>query len=136
VTSALPPSLYKIPAEPFFLPTPSSPPLSPSLALAGVDATTPSLCSRTPAVETLPARSSTTARHREVRRRTVGVRLSFNGAPPVPTRCLSFAVHPRVREARPRSTPATVPTSFVVIRSPKVEENENHLNSFLKLCLN
>jgi hypothetical protein len=27
--------LYKIPAEPFFLPTPSSPPLSPSLALAG-----------------------------------------------------------------------------------------------------
>jgi hypothetical protein len=95
---------------------------------------TPLLCSRTPIVETLPARSSTTARHREVRRRTVGARLSFNGAPPVPTRGSSFAVRPRVREAHPRSTPATVPMPFAVICSPKVEDNP--LIYFLSHVLN
>jgi hypothetical protein len=66
---------------------------------------------------------SLAVRRREVRRRTVRARLSFNGAPPVPTRCPSFAVSPGVREARSRSTPTTVPTPFAVVRSPKVEEN-------------
>jgi hypothetical protein len=66
---------------------------------------------------------SLTVRRREVRRWTVCVRLSFNGASPVPTRCVSFTVRPGVREARSRSTQTTVPTLFVVIRSPKVEDN-------------
>jgi hypothetical protein len=93
------PSLFSInwAAELFSLPTPSSLPPLGSLSLA--------------------------VRPREVRRRTVRARLSFNGAPPVPTRCPSFAVRPGVREAHPRSTPATVPTPFAVIRSPKVEDN-------------
>ena len=57
--------------------------------------------------------------------------------PGIPARARSStSVRPGVREARPRSTPATVPTPFAVIRSPKVEENQNHLNSFLKSCLN
>jgi hypothetical protein len=105
------PLVYKMDAEPFPSRCPSSLLV---LALSRVHAAPqpprPDHLDRAPlAVKPLPTPCP-------ARRQTVRIHLLFTGAPPVPTRCPSFAVRPRVREAAhaaprqpcPRRSPSSV----------------------------